>query len=46
VSLEKQAIDGRWTKLGDYDNEDQALEALEDEVETMELIERMNGSLQ
>lgn len=38
VSLEKQAIDGRWVKLGDYDTEDKALEALEDEVETMKLI--------
>ena len=41
VAVEKKSIDGRWIKLGDFATEDQALEFLEDEVETMDLIEQL-----
>ena len=34
-SLFKQDINDRWVKLGDYATRDEALQALEDEVEIM-----------
>jgi len=43
VQIRKHSLfkfDGsRWVKLGDYANRDEALQSLEDEVETMEIIE-------
>ena len=44
TSLLKQAIDGQWIKLGDFATVNLALEALKDEVETMEHIEGMNDA--
>lgn len=41
-SVLKQSITGEWINLGDFDSENEAIDFLVDEVETMDLIQQLN----
>ena len=41
VSVLKKSITGDWVNLGDFDNENDAIDFLVDEVETMDLIQQL-----
>jgi len=45
IQVQKRNIEDRWVSLGDYDTEDEAVEALEFEAEVMDRIEDGNNRL-